>query len=263
MTASPHSLRQRLNPIQPRDFLASYQRIVALSGYTKRWTKLRWGYDSEVLSPPVRLRAPGPEKEQLILSVGRFFDEKSGHSKRQLEMVRAFRRMIDEGLTGWRMVLIGGCTPEDREYAMAVRREAVGAPIEVRISAPGSVLDEHLAKASIYWHATGYGADLDADPDRAEHFGIAPIEAMSAGAVPVVFDAAGPAEVVRAGVDGLLFRSIDELVAHTRRLIDDEPYRRVLADAAIQRSLEYGHDAFEHHVRDLIDRIVGQSSPNA
>ncbi|MCB0985891.1 MAG: hypothetical protein KDB06_14670, partial [Ilumatobacter sp.] len=100
---------------------------------------------------PVRMRAAGP-KEQLIVSVGRFFGEGSGHSKRQLELVRAFRMMVEQGLVGWRLVLIGGCSGKDREYAMAVRREAAGLPVEVRLSAPGSVVDAHLAAASVYWH---------------------------------------------------------------------------------------------------------------
>jgi glycosyltransferase involved in cell wall biosynthesis len=201
------------------------------------------------------LRSPG-EKEQLIVSVGRFFGEQSGHSKRQLELVRAFRQLVESGVTGWRLVLIGGCAAADREYAMAVRAEAVGLPVEVRLNAPGSFVDSSLAAASIYWHGAGYGSDLEAMPERAEHFGIAPIEAMSAGAVPVVFDAAGPAEVVRSGVDGLVYRSLDELVAHTQRLINDEGYRNSLVASARERSVVYNHEHFETNVRSLIDRIV-------
>jgi len=253
--ASPHSLAQRLTGVRTHEFIATYDRFVSLSEYTRRWTHRWWGRDSDVISPPVNLRSPG-EKEQLIVSVGRFFDEDSGHSKRQLELVAAFRTMVEQGLRGWRLVLIGGCNPDNREYAMDVRKAAEGLPVEVRISAPGAVVDANFAAASIYWHAAGYGSDLEANPDRAEHFGIAPIEAMSAGAVPVVFDAAGPAEVVQPGVNGLVYHTLDELVAHTRRLIDDHDLRERLASAAVASAQYYRRDRFEDDVRALVRDVT-------
>lgn len=253
--SSPHSLAQRLTAVRAHEFIATYDRFVSLSEYTRRWTHQWWGRNSDVVSPPVNLRSPGP-KEHLIVSVGRFFDEDSGHSKRQLELVEAFRTLVAQGLQGWRLVLIGGCNPDNREYAMKVRAAAEGLPVEVRISAPGSVVDANFAAASIYWHAAGYGSDLEANPDRAEHFGIAPIEAMSAGAVPVVFDAAGPAEVVHPGVNGLVFHTLDELVAHTRRLIDDHELRERLAASAVASAQHYRRERFEDDVRALVRDIT-------
>ncbi|HWC67351.1 MAG TPA: hypothetical protein VG478_04730, partial [Acidimicrobiales bacterium] len=132
------TLRQRLAPLPPRAFLDSYDQIVANSGFTREWIGRRWGRDASVLHPPVRMRAGG-DKEQLIVSVGRFFAEHAGHSKKQLEMVRAFRHLVERGLSGWRLVLIGGCSAEHRDYAMAVKREAIGLPVEVRLNAPGEV----------------------------------------------------------------------------------------------------------------------------
>lgn len=254
---SPGSVRQRLMPVRSRDFIPTYQRFVSLSQYTRTWTQQWWGADSDVVSPPVNMREAGT-KEQLIVSVGRFFSPESGHSKRQLELVHAFRTLVEGGLTGWKLVLIGGASAENREYAMSVRAAAAGLPVEVRLSAPGTVLNEHLAAASIYWHAAGYGSDLATHPERAEHFGIAPIEAMSAGAVPIVFDAAGPAEVVHSGVDGLVYRTLDELVAHTRRVIEDQPYRERLAAAAVEAAHYYRRDRFEDEVRTLVHRVAGR-----
>lgn len=245
------SVRERLVAPDHTAFLRNYQRVVALSEYTLGWTRTWWGRGEAVVSPPVVMRKSA-EKTQLILSVGRFFDERSGHSKRQLEMVRAFRMLIDGGLKGWRLVLIGGCSPADREYAMAVRREAEGLPVEVRLSAPGQVLDAHISHASIYWHAAGFGSDLMLHPDRAEHFGIAPIEAMSAGAVPVVFGAGGPAEVVQHEQNGLHYRTLEELVQHTLRLVHDLPLRSRLSEAAVQRAHQYDRAHFETSVRRLV-----------
>jgi glycosyltransferase involved in cell wall biosynthesis len=248
---NPRATRQRLARPDLTTFLPTYDSVVALSEYTRQWAQRWWGRGDHVLSPPVVMRRGG-RKENVILAVGRFFDERSGHSKRQLELVHAFRRLVESGLEGWRLVLIGGCSGENRDYAMAVRAAARGLPVEVRLNVPGSFLDESFAAASIFWHAAGLGADLEAHPDRAEHFGIAPIEAMSAGAVPIVFGAAGPSEVVQHEVNGLQYHSIDELADATRRVIDDPALRQRLAQAAVERAQEYDRAHFEAKVRALV-----------
>lgn len=253
------SIRQRLVRVRPDAFLDTYDHVVALSDYTLGWTRRWWGRGEAVLSPPVRMRMPGT-KEKLIVAVGRFFDEASGHSKQQLKLVKAFRMLIDRGVDGWRLVLVGGCNPADRAYAMAVRREARGLPVEVHLNAPGEFLDDQLAKATILWHAAGLGVNLEAHPERAEHFGIAPIEAMSAGVVPLVFGAAGPTEVVEHRVNGLHFHSVEELVNQTLDLIADPDGRQRLAAAAIERAHQYDTESFQRHVRDLVSRVTGSST---
>lgn len=254
---NPRSLAQRLLRVPSRAFLDTYDAVSANSDYTKQWTQRWWGVNAEVITPPVRMRTPGT-KERLILSVGRFFGQEGGHSKRQLEMVEAFRRLYEGGVRDWRLVLIGGSSSADREYAMAVRVAAQGLPIDVRFSAPGDVLDEHFERASIYWHAAGLGADLEKNPDQAEHFGIAPVEAMSAGAVPVVFDAAGPASVVTHGVDGLKYSTLEGLVSSTRQLIDDPGLRQRLASQAMTRSSDFDRAHFEAHVRSFVAGVLEQ-----
>jgi SAM-dependent methyltransferase len=198
----------------------------------------------------------GGDKEQLIVSVGRFFAEHAGHSKKQLEMVRAFRHLVERGLSGWRLVLIGGCSAEHRDYAMAVKREAIGLPVEVRLNAPGEVLDDALARASIYWHAAGLGVDPERDPDDVEHFGIAPIEAMSAGAVPIVYGVGGPGDVVDHGVSGLHFRTLDELVDRTSALIADPARLAALRRGAIERSHDFSLDHFRTATVELVERVA-------
>lgn len=90
------------------------------------------------------------------------------------------------------------------------------------VDAPEQALADLYGQASIFWHATGLGEDAEADPNRMEHFGISIVEAMSAGAVPVVLGVAGPAEeVVEPGVSGRHFTDLTDLVAQTVELIGD------------------------------------------
>jgi glycosyltransferase involved in cell wall biosynthesis len=235
-------------------WLDSYHLVVANSPYTQRWIEQWWHRPSTVLEPPVGLRSTSSH-EPLILSVGRFFAPGRGHAKKQLEMVHAFRRLVAEGVRGWELHLVGGCSDADRAYVDEVRAAAAGLPVFLHVDASGQEVDELYRRASIYWHATGMGEDVDADPVRAEHFGITTVEAMSAGAVPVVIDAGGQPDIVTDGVDGLLFRSEDELVAATRSLVDDPDLRRRLGKAAAEAAAGYGLEAFGGRLRALVDGL--------
>ena len=89
------------------------------------------------------------------------------------------------------------------------------------MDAPGAELADLYGRASIFWHAAGLGEDTEDDPNRMEHFGISIVEAMSAGAVPVVLGEAGPAEIVEPGRSGRHYTDLDDLVAQTVDLIAD------------------------------------------
>ena len=243
----------------PPAFVTSYQRVLGNSDYTSEWIRRRWSADAVTHYPPVDLRAPSANKENRILSVGRFFSEdNNGHCKQQLRLVRAFKKMLDCGLVGWRLVLVGGVDRAFRDYALAVRREAAGLPVDVLLNADFATLNEELARASIYWHATGFGVDLDRFPERAEHFGIAPVEAMSTGAIPILYAAGGPREVVREGVEGFLFSAEDELIAKTLSVMNmAESERGAFRTAAINRAQDFSGERFAsellRHVEDILE----------
>lgn len=248
---------ERMRPVDRRWFLGTYDKVAANSQFTEAWIRRLWGMPAEVLYPPVQQYPARGPKRPLILSVGRFFDATKGHSKKQLEMVEAFVELHRRGMApGWELHLVGGCDAANRAYAMAVKKAAVGAPVRVHINARFEVLRRLLDEASVYWHAAGFGEDPDRHPDRFEHFGISVVEAMSAGLVPVVFGAAGPAEIVTAGVDGLLFGDVAGLIGQTAALAADAPWRSTLSEAAVARAAEFAPEAFAGRLHHLVDTMV-------
>jgi glycosyltransferase involved in cell wall biosynthesis len=255
-----------------RAWIESYDRILSNSQFTAAWVKRYWGVDVGVLNPPVTMQPatvapPGPDapggKRPIILHVGRFFDAEHGHSKKQLELVAAFGRLVASGVSGWELHLVGGCSPDDRAYLERVRHAAANLPVVLHVDAPGAELRDLYAQASIYWHASGLGEDPDRDPDRFEHFGITTVEAMSAGAVPIVIGAAGQREVVRHGTSGYHFTSIEQLVDLTAVVIADDDLRAELGAAAAEAARTYAMDSFAERLRDVIDGIVaGDTRPD-
>jgi glycosyltransferase involved in cell wall biosynthesis len=233
-----------------RDALDSYDRIVAISEFSRTWVQRRWQRRSDLLHPPVTSFA-ATTKDDVILSVGRFFPPGAFHAKRQLEMVRAFADLVRSGAGDWSLHLVGACAPEHVGYLDDVRSAAAGLPVELHVDASGRELAELYGRASIYWHAAGLGEDHRVHPERFEHFGITTVEAMSAGAVPVVFGGGGQLEVVRHGVDGYHFGDLSELVARTRRLLDDPALRAQLSTEASTAARRFGEDAFDRRTRAL------------
>ena len=75
---------------------------------------------------------------------------------------------------------------------------------------------------------------------------------MSAGAVPVVFAAAGPTEIVRHGVDGFHWKTLEELQSLTRRLMNDEELRSKMSASAQERAAEFGVEVFGSRINALL-----------
>ncbi len=241
--------------------LDSYTTVVANSAYTQLWLQRLWNVRAEVLWPPVRLPAATgrdpASRDPYVLSIGRFIDPKLGHCKKQGELAAAFALLErNAAANDWSLHLVGGCEADNRAYLQSVRRRAEGHRVQFHINASGRERDELLASSSIYWHGAGLDEDPDLHPDRYEHFGISIVEAMSHGVVPIVLGSAGPAEIVRDGVDGIHVSSAAEFAAATSALIADSQRRIRLAHAAMERAQTFGFPAFRARLLNTISALV-------
>jgi GT2 family glycosyltransferase len=191
------------------------------SEFTARWANEYWGKHNAAVMLPILGQGSlfeGPprehRKEKSILSVGRITS--AGHCKNHHKILEAFRQISDRADhdNEWRLILIGSCNFLDRpsvQYYRMLRELALGCNVEVLVNQPRQVVDAAYRNSAIYVHATGL--DVPASlPDRHEHFGIAPFEAMANGCLPVVYAKGGPADQVRRAGEGLCFADFSELV---------------------------------------------------
>ncbi|MGD0577291.1 MAG: glycosyltransferase [Bryobacteraceae bacterium] len=247
----------RLLGMTPR-VLDSYQAITANSAFTAHWIERMWGRSADVVySSGVPMGPPGV-KEKIILHVGRFTAPRSLGYKHQHTLVEAFRRMTDLQAQGWQLHCAGNALP-DRHSAEALAsllEVAAGLPVHVHANAPFPVLRDLYRRASIYWHATGYGSSEELHPDRQEHFGLTVVEAMSAGAVPVVLRSGGPKETIQDGVTGYLWDSLDDLARITRRLAADPEVLRSCREQCVPWSAQFSSSAFADRVDRIVDRVL-------
>ena len=237
--------------------LKTYDMIITNSFYTKKWIEKYYSQKNiEVLYPPIE-QFQFSSKENIILSVGRFFA--NGHCKKQLEMIRCFKELYNNNdiVKNWRYYLIGGVSSniEDRKYLKRCQEEAEGYPIYFQINISFNTLKVFYGKAKIFWHATGLDEDENKHPERMEHFGIATGEAMSAGCVPVVINKGGQPEIVRHKIDGFLYNTIGELKKYTLKLISDETLLKKMSKRAIARSKKFNIERFNKRVMQIFGKL--------
>lgn len=231
------------------------------SYYTKSFIDKSLGIDSAVLYPPVELKKKNLEKKNIVLHVGRFrvkditvSQVPIGDYKKQKVMIGAFKKMIDHGLKDWKFVLAVSVQDKDGEEFDNLKKSAEKYPIEFLVNKTNDELWDIYSKAKIYWHASGFGEDLGKHPEYAEHFGISTVEAMGAGAVPVVINAGGQKEIVENGKSGFLWDTIDELLIYTQKLIEDQTLWQEMSKEAQLRSQEFAGDRFCKELYEIIEQ---------
>lgn len=228
------------------------------SKFTKSFNdKLLDDVSSAIIYPPVALQVHKTKKDNIILHVGRFrVKNVSGVEdyKKQGVMVKAFKEMVDQNMHhGWKFVIAASIKEEDKEKFAILQKEAEGYPIEFLINKSNDELWDSYNKAKIYWHASGHGEDLEKHPEYAEHFGISTVEAMGAGAVPVVINCGGQKEIVTEGENGLLWDTLEELRDKTERVIQDQKLWETLSNNAQTRAQDFSKEKFQEAILRLVE----------
>lgn len=220
--------------------------IVCNSKFTKRFIDQKYKVESIVLYPPVDTEKFFlDKKENIILSIGRFEP-----TKKQDVMIEVFKRMVDEDLKDWQFVLIGSST-EGNKFLEKIKKKIGDYPVKLLVNAHFEDIQKYCAIAKIFWHAKGYGVEESKEPWLVEHFGITPVEAMSAGCVPVVYNAGGLKEIVRRG-EGERWNTLDELMDKTIALVNNPKRYERYQKKAISQSVKFSKKIFCINLKRLL-----------
>lgn len=244
------SLLSRLKIMRVSSFFCNSQ-------FTKRFIDKTFKIHSDVIYPPVALDAKKETKTNTILHVGRFrvFDKTVGgvsDFKKQHVMIQVFKEMVDAGLKNWKFIMAVSVQDADMDAFKEMRAQAKGYPVEFEVNKSNASLWEYYSKAKIYWHASGFGEDLEKKPELAEHFGISTVEAMGAGAVPVVINAGGQKEIVKDGENGFTWKTLDEFKEKTMTLIDSKNLLEKFSEASKIRAQDFTKETFERKIKEML-----------
>jgi glycosyltransferase involved in cell wall biosynthesis len=255
-------VEKRLLGCHVRDFIDSYSAVTANSRFTAEWVNRMWGRPAEVIYSACDNMGPPVAKEKIILNVGRFTSGAAGTLLKQQQILfDVFNQLTTLQRDGWQLHFAGSVARDAETLALVGRLKdaAKGRSVFFHCNAEFDTLRDLYQRASLYWHATGYGFSACEQPGLQEHFGMTTIEAMSAGAVPVVINSGGQREVVTHAFDGFLWDEPSTLADQTVRLANDPRLLERLSRQAMCSSAKFSRAAFNGSVDLIIGRLMGES----
>jgi len=195
--------------------------LLANSKFTSERIKEEWGRSATVVYPPVELMKPDLKELQMI-SVGRFSFE-----KRYEEII-----CLAASMPTMKFIICGALY--DKVYFDKIALLADGMEnVKLLTDVPNEELRKLLAKSTYFLHAM-----------RNEDFGIAVVEAMSCGCIPIVHRSGGPMEIV--GDESLTFNVINEVPTIIASL--DEK-KEEISKMMVQKASEYSYGNFVERVK--------------
>jgi glycosyltransferase involved in cell wall biosynthesis len=190
--------------------------------------------------PAVRRALGLPERGFLVGTVGRLQPDKG-----QDRFVRALALLRQRGRRVHGVVVGGTAFGLSPEYAASVRRLIAELGLESTVTLAGQVSDVGPYLAAL---------DVLVNPSSGESFGIALVEAMSAG-IPVINTArGGPEEILESGTTGIMLDSREpgDIADAIDVLMLDDRRRARMAEAARARAARFTADAMTHRLENAL-----------
>lgn len=242
------SFRSTVRKVASLEPLKLCKIVLANSSFTKEIicnTSLQLCKKTFILYPPITIRPLDPahflqtlhQRKPLVVTISRFTREK------KLEILLEVAKLTPEA----KFVLIGSL--RDKAYYEELDKEArrIG-NVELHPNAPASRVLEVVRKGMIYLHTMPY-----------EHFGIAIVEAMSQGLVPVVHRSGGPWRDIlecSEGLYGYSYASPEMASSKIRTLINDRTLYMRIALNAIKKSTRFTLEEFKKKFSMILHRIA-------
>lgn len=228
-------------------------KFITNSEFTQKWLS-NWQIKSDVIYPFLEkdyFSLNERKKDKLILNVGRFF--RSLHSKRQDVALSWFKDLKEKKpvFKDYKLILAGGVLKEDEEYLNELKGMAKNDnQIEFHTNISYTEIFELYNKSEFYWHFTGFGIDENINPEKTEHLGITPIEAMSRGCLTFAYEAGGPKEILKDNENGFLFKNQDELFSKMERSFEIK--ENIRSNAIKYAREKFSYEKFKERVKKVI-----------
>lgn len=221
-----------------------------------------WGVDTKVVYPAIDIPTVAHKANSgttlTFLTVGRFF--KHLHSKRHDAAVAWFVHFITQfpQFSASKLVLVGGLKDEDKPYYESLKKLSTNYPnVVFKTNVASSELEKLYVRSDYYIHFAGWQVSESRHPERTEHLGITPIEAMSYGCIPFCYLSGGIREVVKDYTNGFTFQTLNELSKKILDVNKDIPLQDAIRYAGRKTAVDtFSTDALTKRMDTLYSHLV-------
>lgn len=194
------------------------------------------------------------KKEKIILSVGRFFGHL--HNKNHEKIIKTFISLqkINNLFKKYKLILVGGLKNEDKNYFYKLKQLVKKYPsIIFKPNLSNNQLIQIYKKAKYFWHFTGLGIDEEKNPEKTEHFGIAPLEAIASGCLTFCHNSGGPKLILKNEKTGFFFDNEKQLIKKIITLEQNERLQKYVINEGIKLIKEkYNYLDFKNKIKNKI-----------
>jgi len=220
--------------------------LLANSTFTQGIVRRHLGRESLVVFPPVdvkkfRSNVKDVDRENIVVAVSRLRVGKN------LVFIPRIAKFVKKG----EFMILGLADEASQDAVVALRKAIKGLGVENRvrllINQPFHKLVDVLASAKVFLHT-----------QPMEAFGMAVVEAMAAGCVPVVPRDGGPWFDIldqKQGVFGFSYGSIGEVAQLIETLFGDEGLRRAVSARGRERAMVFDSSVFERGILSVVEKV--------
>jgi glycosyltransferase involved in cell wall biosynthesis len=198
----------------------------------------------DILYPPVDIEyfnivSQNDNREKLVVTVSRFTPEK------KLDKIVKVAKMLPDHT----FILVGSTGPGSEkiiESLNALKEQYRVYNVELKPNLPRRELRELMGEAMFYLH-----------PEFSEHFGIAVVEAMSAGLVPIVHrDGGAWYDAVSKISDMLGYKDIEEAPRIIKTIEDNRDLYIRLREKAVEMSKQFNYGNFKKKLLEKVNYVL-------
>jgi glycosyltransferase involved in cell wall biosynthesis len=222
--------------------------LICNSSYTLESLKETYGVEGSVVYPPAQVEeflplASSEPRDPLVVTLSRFAPE-----KRLDTALRAFSAVVRDYPEA-RLIMIGSTGDPSsastvRELNSLISALKLEENVQLILDPPLQTVKAILGRAK---------AIVSTKPN--ESFGIAILQGMASGCIPIVHRSGGQyMDVTDRDRAGLSYEGVEGLSEQIMKVLESESFRKGMKPKVVERARWFGTDRFVEAIRELIEK---------
>ncbi|MDM7275035.1 MAG: glycosyltransferase [Thermoprotei archaeon] len=223
-------------------------KVLTNSTWTRDLILKAYGVDAELLPPPINLEAyrkafSYKDRGKTVVTVSRFSPEKDfSIVLKAASVLREYHFIIAGSTSKYSGLVLKSLRGAIRKYDLN--------NVSIIENPDRGELINVLARSTFYLH-----------PKYPEHFGVAIVEAVASGCIPLVYrDGGSWKDVVSQISDELGYTDVADIVRAVKKIEENEGLRETLRFKGLQTVKQFDYNIFKSKLKSIVESIASRTA---